>query len=704
MSPGLLPQHQALLDGSAISEDVARARGYWSASKPGDLNGRFTGMQKRVPGLVIPVHNVYGDEAFCQLRPDDPREKDGKPLKYETPGKTRMVLDVPPATRPHLGNPKVTLWITEGIRKADSLVTAGLKAIALLGVWNWRGTNEHGGKTALPDWHDIALNDRKVVLAFDSDSFQNESVHKAVEELGRWLEHRGANLCFAYLPSDGGKVGVDDYLAAGHSKDELVALTEDRWRPLPSEVTAKQKDEQPVGELRPTGELIEDLDALLKRLVVLPSRAAALTIALYVLHTWAFEAAHATPYLTIQSPVKRAGKTRLQEILELVVRSPWRVTAASDAAIFRKIEADRPTLLLDEVDALFGGSPEGSEPIRGLLNAGNRPGASVARCVGEGKDLTVADFSVYCPKVLAGINTSRWPDTVTDRSIIIGLRRKKPDEKVGKLRWRQLRAETEPLRAALARWAAEHMNVLHDAEPALPDQLDDRAAEGWEPLFAIADLAGVETGALARQAALKVTGERAATETDGLLLLVALKAIFADDERVSTETITTRLNNDDELPFGAYRRGDGIDGRGLSKLLKPFDIKPRTIRVGGHTAKGYHREQFADAWERYCPPKEPRIDDNRPFEGSDPSHPSQPSGGGGLGHFVYPSQSPNVTDNETAENAVAARDVTAVTDRNGKTGGIGERDAENGDIPLASPEEEALAERLLGTDSEAEPG
>jgi hypothetical protein len=231
----ILPQHQALLDASAISEEVARARGYWSATYSADLNGRFKGVQKRVPGLVIPVHNVVGELAFNQLRPDDPRELKGKPLKYETPAGARMVLDVPPATLQHLGNPKVTLWITEGIRKADSLVSAGLKAIALLGVWSWRGKNEHGGLLALADWHDIALNGRKVVLCFDSDAFQNEGVHQAVAALGRWLESRDAKPCFVYLPSDGAKVGVDDYLAAGHGKDELVALIEDCWRPLASE-------------------------------------------------------------------------------------------------------------------------------------------------------------------------------------------------------------------------------------------------------------------------------------------------------------------------------------------------------------------------------------------------------------------------------------------------------------------------------------
>ena len=240
----LLPHHQQLLDASAISKEVADARGYWSASKPAELNGCFTGAQKRAPGLVIPVHDAFGQQPFCQLRPDRPREKDGKPLKYETPASARMVLDVPRSTLPYLGHPGVTLWVTEGIRKADALASIGLRAIALLGVWSWRGTNEHGGKTMLPDWHEIALNDRKVVLCFDSDAYQNPNVHKAVDELGRVLERRGASLGFAYLPSDGGKVGVDDYLGAGHSRDDLVGRIETKWRALPSEDSG-----EPVAEV-----------------------------------------------------------------------------------------------------------------------------------------------------------------------------------------------------------------------------------------------------------------------------------------------------------------------------------------------------------------------------------------------------------------------------------------------------------------------
>ena len=175
------------------------------------------------------------------------------------------------------------------------------------------------------------------------------------------------------------------------------------------------------------------------------------------------------------------------------MRDPWMIAAASESAMFRKIADQRPTLILDEVDAIFAGKAENAESLRGILNAGNRPRAAVARTVGEGSNLKSVDFPVYCAKVLSGIGTDRWPDTVLDRSIRVTLKRKKKDEVIARFRYRKAYAETEALRNALAVWAAEHTQALHDAEPELPDELDDRAAEGWEALFAIADLAGAET-------------------------------------------------------------------------------------------------------------------------------------------------------------------------------------------------------------------
>ena len=665
---GLLPQHREKIKASEISDEVATARGYRSIVKAGDLNGMFGASQRR-PGLLIPLYDVHGERFSQQLRPDEPRTgKDGKLLKYETPAGLKMALDVPPGCRRNLSDPAVPLWITEGIKKADSLTSVGLCAVALLGVWTWRGTNDKGGTTALPDWEAIALNGRRVIIAFDSDALWNPDIHKAAERLGRFLEGRKAEIAFVYLPSENGsKVGVDDYLA-NHSKDELLALVCQEWRPLASD--DKPAEKPPEGPLLPVDQLLGEISAVLDRYVRLPSRDAVLAIGLWVLHTWALDGAHATPYLVIQSPTKRSGKTRLQEVLALLVRDPWMIASASQSAIFRKIAEQRPTLILDEVDAIFAGNAENAESLRGVLNAGNRPGAVVARTVGEGANLKSADFEVYCPKILAGIATDRWPDTILDRSIRITLQRKKKDEAVARFRHRNASVETEPLRQALGVWAAHHIPTLRDAEPELPDDLDDRAQEGWEALFAIADLAGNETGEPARKAAVSLARDAPKDDDgDGVLLLHALKHLFREESALPSDTIVKKLNEDAELPFSGYRKEAGINARGLSRLLKPFGIKSKGIRVGPETPKGYKSADFAEVWERY--PSEPNkgVASGDPPRGGFLSATSATTAPQSQKPGAFdPPQTANVADRESAAIPHSKADVADVAEQNGQPG------------------------------------
>jgi hypothetical protein len=297
----LLEHHRALIDASAISPEVALARGYKSVTEKHELNGKFGPVQQRTPGLLIPLHDVYGEQRSYQLRPDEPRiGKNGKALKYETPSGLKMMLDCPPSTLEHIRNPNVTLWITEGVRKADSLATIGLRAIALLGVDCWRGTNEMNGKTTLEDWFGVALNERKIIICFDSDAFEKPEVHKATENLGRWLGSRGADLGFVYLPhaDDGSKQGVDDYLAT-HSRDELLSRIESVWHPLPHTTVKSDDKPDPDVPLVPTGELIAEIISIIDRFIVMPSRAATLATALHALHTWCFDAFETTPYLDL---------------------------------------------------------------------------------------------------------------------------------------------------------------------------------------------------------------------------------------------------------------------------------------------------------------------------------------------------------------------------------------------------------------------
>jgi len=241
----LLDHHRRLIEDSAISPEVAEARGYRSVTTRSEMKRLgFADRQCRVPALLIPVFDITGEIVNYQLRPDEPRaSKQGRPIKYETVSGSRMALDVPPAARNRLGNPSVPLFITEGIRKADSAVSKGLCCIDVLGIWNWRGSNEEDGKVALPDWEYVALKGRKTYLCFDSDVMTKREVHQALVRLAAFLKRLGAEVLFVYLPPgpSGEKVGLDDYLAAGHEVEDLLSLASTELRkPLHDQEDARE--------------------------------------------------------------------------------------------------------------------------------------------------------------------------------------------------------------------------------------------------------------------------------------------------------------------------------------------------------------------------------------------------------------------------------------------------------------------------------
>jgi hypothetical protein len=188
----LYPEHlRMLIQGSGISPEVVRARGYRTVEKKADLRRLgFADSQCNPPGLLLPVYSPLGQIANYQFRPDLPRIKDGEPAKYENPFGSRTSLDVHPFSREKLADPSVPLCVTVGVKQGDALVSRGLCTVALLGAWNWRGTNERGGKAALPEWEYMALNDRQVYIVFDSDATLNPQVHAALARLKTFLEVR----------------------------------------------------------------------------------------------------------------------------------------------------------------------------------------------------------------------------------------------------------------------------------------------------------------------------------------------------------------------------------------------------------------------------------------------------------------------------------------------------------------------------------
>lgn len=351
--------------------------------------------------------------------------------------------------------------------------------------------------------------------------------------------------------------------------------------------------------------VLEVVSDFLARFVVFPSSAARDAAALWVLHTYAIAAAESTPRLALLSAEKRSGKSRLLELLELLVARPMMTASISAAALFRQVEAVSPTLLMDEADTYFGKAKDDHEDLRGMLNAGHRRGALAYRCAGP-KMAEVKAYSAYCAVALAGIG--ELPSTIADRAITIRMKRRRPDEQVERFRRRKVKPEAERLAARVEAWADANIDALTIAEPELPDALDDRAADGWEPLLAIADAADGEWPARARRAALVLSGDRAPEDdTAGVRLLSDCRAVFGDADRLSSADLAGRLAALEEAPWGAWY-GHPLDTRGLAKLLRRFDVRPKQLRVGEEKVRGYDRVDLEDVWGRYL--SGPKVPDS----------------------------------------------------------------------------------------------
>lgn len=357
-----------------------------------------------------------------------------------------------------------------------------------------------------------------------------------------------------------------------------------------------------ANEVVSPADLLDELVGFIRRFVAAPPDALT-AITLWVAHAHALDAFDSTPRLALLSPEPGSGKTRVLEVLELLTPAPMHALNASAPAVFRTIENARPTLLLDEVDALFGkrGKDDSAEDLRALLNAGHRKGATIPRCVGPQHNVSL--FPVFCAVALAGLGD--LPDTVMSRSIVVRMRRRAPGERVEPFRHRVNAPEGHTLRDRLAAWAATVVEELDGAWPDMPHGITDRPADVWEALLSVADAAGGHWPETARTACVelcKVVANREASL--GVRLLTDLRIVFGDEDRLSTETVLERLHRLEEAPWGDLR-GRPLDARGLARRLTAYEVASTKVRIGDATLRGYRREDLWDVWNRYVPSSVP---------------------------------------------------------------------------------------------------
>jgi putative DNA primase/helicase len=318
--------------------------------------------------------------------------------------------------------------------------------------------------------------------------------------------------------------------------------------------------------------------------------------ALWIIFTWCIEVMHTAPVACITAPLKRCGKTILLRLIGKLCAKPLMTSNISASALFRSIEKWHPTLLIDEADTFL----KDNEDIRGILNAGHSTDGYVLRTTGDDHEPT--PFYVFGAKAIAGIG--HLPDTLKDRSILLELRRKRKDEQRQRLRYAD-QSQFLEIRQKLARWSGDHMEVLRVARPELPDALNDRAQDNWEPLFAIADCLGSHWSQTARHAALSISGIEEEAPSIKEQFLADIKKCFKAQgvTRIPTVNLLKHLCSDVESPWVEWGfNKTPMTPRQLSKLLGNFGIKSKTMRDGSVTFKGYELTDFQDAFNRYLLP------------------------------------------------------------------------------------------------------
>ena len=378
------------------------------------------------------------------------------------------------------------------------------------------------------------------------------------------------------------------------------------------------------------------------------SDAQADAIAIWAVHSWMIDRFSISPRLAITSPTKGCGKTTVLRLLGQIARRPKRAGSISPPALFRAVEKFQPTLLLDETEKYV----EHGGDLHALINEGHAQGATVLRVLGEKMELR--EFRIYC--ALAFCRNGRIPDDLEQRSIVIEMQRRRPDEPLAELPENRPCAVLQDLARMCARWSEDNAASVGDVDPDM-GSLINRLRDNWHPLFSIGDAIGGDWPDRIREAAAILVPRE--SESTGPMLLADIKATFAGRkgewaDRMFSEMVTVALAAIEGSPWAEYGKArKPISKNQLAQLLKAFKIVPDTVTIGTKRLKGYYRHQFQEAWERYLAPA--GVDD--------PYIRNQPTAAGTFTPF------PNVTDDppitfQKDEKPLGDGDGYGCTDRN----------------------------------------
>ena len=340
--------------------------------------------------------------------------------------------------------------------------------------------------------------------------------------------------------------------------------------------------------------LLNNIEKYISEHAILP-KGASTAITLWCLATYNINNFRIFPKLTIYSPEKRCGKSTVLDLIEAFCLKALITSNISMAAIYRLIEEEQPTLIIDEADTFIAG---GSSEMVGIINSGHAKNrAFVIRCTG--KNFNADKFSTWTPMVLASIKPLQ--STIMDRSVAIPLRRKMQAETVGRLR-HDLYDAAQDVRLAMLKWSIANKDALINNSIEPPNLGNDRAVDNWLPLFTLAKQVS-NTWYKKCELAYQLLNNFDDEPLPSTLLLEDIREIFNDhkDDKIPSAILLGKLISLEDHPWCEYKNGGSMSQNGLATMLKTYSIKPKGIRYEGKTPRGYELKQFKDAFERYLP-------------------------------------------------------------------------------------------------------
>jgi hypothetical protein len=231
--------------------------------------------------------------------------------------------------------------------------------------------------------------------------------------------------------------------------------------------------------------IIERVATFVERFVFLKTKSLYTLAAAWIVGTHLHAEFEYYGYLFACSPERGSGKSRLLEMLDLLVaNSSGIIISPSEAVLFRS--AQGRTQILDEVDGL-----NNLHDLKNTLKAGFHVGGKVPRLVEAEGDYKIEYFPVYAPRALAGIGRTILDDATRDRTFVIEMVRQTKGERREPLRLRRTGAEAQALKKDIETWAAtntESVKTEYDRTFPYLENFRDRTIDVTEPLAAILEV------------------------------------------------------------------------------------------------------------------------------------------------------------------------------------------------------------------------